>query len=394
MSARTGTNRLRLALVLGALSAFGPITTDLYLPSLPEAASDLHASQPQIQVTLTTCLVGLALGQLFIGPLSDAVGRRRPMLGGVAVFVVASLLCALAPTVYLLDAFRLIQGLAGSAGVVLSLAIVRDLYSGVDAAKLISSLMAVGGIAPILAPVAGAQLLRVMDWRGLFYVLAGTGVVLLGAAWRWIPESLPAARRAELRLNHLAEAVGTLSRDPRFVCLSIAGAFAFATLFSYISTSPFVFQDGYGFTEAQFGILFAANSAGLLCVNLAGGRLLGRVSPTATLRVALAAMTAACVAMLVASVTLGMWGVIVCLFLSVMWVPLTLATLAALALDDHGDVAGTASALLGALRFAVGGIAGAVAGLGGADPTALAVAMLACSVVAVVAFLIARRTGS
>ncbi|GAA4389621.1 multidrug effflux MFS transporter [Tsukamurella soli] len=387
-------HRTRLAVVLGALSAFGPITTDLYLPSLPEAATDLHASQPQIQATLTTCLIGLALGQVFVGPLSDAVGRRRPMIGGVALFVVSSLLCAMAPTVYLLDFFRLVQGLAGSAGVVLSLAIVRDLLSGVGAAQLITALSAVGGVAPILAPVIGAQLLRVMDWRGLFYVLAGLGAVLLAVAVLGVPESLPYERRNPLRLRPLWDGFATLSTDLRFVGFTAAAAFAFATMFSYISTSPFVFQEHFGFTQAQFSALFAVNASGMLTVNVVGGRLMSRVSGETLVRFGLAGILTGAVGMLVCSLTVGLWGIVTFLFLTVIWVVLVLATLSAFALEDHAAIAGTASALVGASRFALGGIMAAIAGTGGADPTTLAVVMTVCATIAVASFFVASFSGA
>ncbi len=378
-------------MVLGALSAFGPITTDLYLPSLPEAAADLHASQPQIQVTLTTCLIGLAAGQVLIGPLSDSVGRRRPMIAGVALFVVSSLVCAMAPSVYLLDAFRLVQGLAGSAGVVLGLAIVRDQFSGVAAAQLISALIAVTGLAPIFAPVIGAQLLRVMDWRGLFYVLAGLVVALTAVAVAWVPESLPLDRRNPLRLRLLGAGFAQLSKDQRFMGYAGAAAFAFAVMFSYISTSPFVFQEHFGFSQTQFSLLFAANAVGMLAVNLVGSRLMTRVSSVTIVRVCLAGIGVGTVAMLVSALTVGLWGVVIFLFFAVMWVGLVRATLSPLALEDHGAIAGSASALVGASQFALGGLAAAIAGTGGADPTTLAVVMTVCAAIAIASFFAARH---
>ena len=382
---------LRLALILGSLSAFGPITTDLYLPALPAAAEDLGASQPAIQATLTACLIGLAVGQIFVGPLSDSIGRRRPMIVGMALFIVSSLLCALAPSVYLLDAARLFQGAAGAAGIVLSLAIVRDLFDGVAAARMISALMAVGGVAPIVAPLAGAQLLRVTDWRGLFVVLAVLGVALLAIAVVSVPETLPAASRRAVGWASVAGGFASLARDRRFVALTLTGALAFAAMFAYISTSAFVFQTHYGYSESEFSLVFAVNAVGLLATNLIAGRLVGRVPVTTLVRIGLAGMTIGAIASLAALAAGHPPLVITSLFVTVSSLGLVMPTVSALALDDHGDLAGTASAALGAARMVLGGVAALFAGIGG-DPVVLGTVMVLCAVGATSSFMIAKRT--
>lgn len=379
-----------LAVILGSLSAFGPLTTDLYLPALPAAAQELGASQPAIQATLTACLIGLALGQVLVGPLSDSVGRRRPMIGGMVLFIIASLLCAVAPSVYLLDAARLLQGLAGAAGVVLSLAIVRDLFSGVAAGKMIATLMAVSGVAPIIGPLAGAQLLRFTDWRGLFVVLAAIGVVLLAVAVLFVPETLPAAGRRPTSWRTVADGYRTLITDVRFVGLTVAAALAFGSMFAYISTSSFIFQEHFGFTESQFSVVFSVNAVGLLAMNLTGGRLLGRVTALVLIRVGLAAMLAGSVATAAALVWGGPAAVIGTLFVTVASLGLVLPMASALALQSYGTLAGTASAGIGATRFVVGGVAAVLAGIGG-DPVVLGVVMVVCAAAAVLCFFFARR---
>ncbi|BDH56873.1 multidrug effflux MFS transporter [Tsukamurella sp. PLM1] len=382
---------VRLALILGALSAFGPITTDLYLPALPAAAANLGASQPAIQATLTACLIGLALGQVFVGPLSDSIGRRRPMIAGMALFILSSLLCAVAPSVYLLDAARLLQGLAGAAGIVLSLAIVRDLYSGVAAARMIAMLMAVGGVAPIVAPLAGAQLLRVMDWRGLFVILGVLGIALLAIALVFVPETLGAADRRPVGWGSVAGGFVSLAKDRRFVALTLTGGLAFAAMFAYISTSAFVFQEHYGYSETAFSVVFAANALGLLASNLTGGRLVGRVPAASLVSAGLGGMLVGSVATLAALAADSAPLVIAALFVTVSSLGLAMPTTAALALEDHGALAGTASAALGSARFVLGGIAALFAGIGG-DPVVLGVSMVVCAAGAAAAFVVAKRT--
>jgi DHA1 family bicyclomycin/chloramphenicol resistance-like MFS transporter len=389
MSKDASARPLRLALILGSLSAFGPITTDLYLPALPATAVDLATSQASIQGTLTACLIGLALGQVFIGPLSDGVGRRRPMVAGMALFILSSLACATAGSVYLLLAARLVQGLAGSAGIVLSLAIVRDLFSGVAAGRMIAGLMAVGGVAPIVAPLVGAQLLRVTSWRGLFVVLAGLGVVLLILALAAVPETLPPRQRRPVRWSALAAGYAALARDRRFVGLTVGGALAFGVMFAYISTSSFIFQTHYGYTEAEFSFVFATNAVGLLTLNLIGGRLLGRVSAAMLVRVGMAGMLVGSAGALAALAWGGPGTLIPALFVTVSSLGLVMPTAAAMALEPHAELAGTASAGVGAGRYIVGGVLAAVAGLGG-DPVVLGVVMVASAVAAAIAFIWAR----
>ena len=218
-------HRLGMLAVLGGLSAFGPLAMDMYLPATPTIAAALHAGQSLVQLTLSGCLAGLAVGQLVAGPVSDGIGRRRPLLTGLVAFVVLSVACAAAPDIWSLIVFRFLQGMAGAVGVVLSLTIVRDLYEGTELARVLSSLMLVFGLAPVLAPVIGGQVLRVTSWRGVFGVLAAVGLVLLVAGW-FLPETLPPGRRTPPRFRQLLSDSRTLVRDRQYAGNALAVTFA------------------------------------------------------------------------------------------------------------------------------------------------------------------------
>ncbi|MEV6258889.1 multidrug effflux MFS transporter [Nocardia sp. NPDC051911] len=376
----------RLIVVLGALSAFGPITTDLYLPSLPQAATALHASQAGIQLSLTTCLIGLALGQLLAGPLSDRWGRRRPMIAGMVVFTVASALCAVAPTVALLDAARLLQGLAGAAGIVISFAIVRDSWSGTRGARAFSILLGVSGAAPVVAPVAGAQLLRVIDWRGLFWVLAGLGLVFVIIAIVGVPETLPPHARHRGELTATFAALRRVAIVPEFAGFALAGALSFAAMFAYISASSFVFQTLFALSPQVFGLVFAANGIGIVLANALNVRLLRRWSPRRVLDLGLAGVCVGSIAVLIVALAHGgPVAIEIPLFVMVSSIGLTMPNAAALALERFGDVSGSASALVGCTQFVLGAIVAPLVGLGGHSAVPMGVVTVTVAVLAVVA---------
>lgn len=249
---------------------------DLYLPALPALSRDLSASTSAAQLTLTACLVGLGAGQLLSGPLSDRFGRRRPLMIGVSIYAVASLLCAFAPNVSALYALRLLQGLAGATGIVIARAVVRDLYDGREAAHFFALLMLVNGSAPVLAPVIGGQLVRFTSWRGLFVVLAGVGVALALATLA-LPETLPVQRRHAGRLRGVFAARVPVLRDARFLGYALVCGLGFAALFAYIAASPFVLQDIAGLSPQLFSLVFAANAIGIVVVGQVTGRLVHRV---------------------------------------------------------------------------------------------------------------------
>ncbi|KUO23054.1 multidrug effflux MFS transporter [Streptomyces dysideae] len=386
---RTG---LLVTLVLGGLTATPPLAMDMYLPSLPEVTESLHAPAATVQLTLTACLAGMAAGQLVVGPMSDRWGRRRPLLAGLALYVVATVLCALAPTIELLVAFRLAQGLAGAAAIVIARAVVRDLYDGVAMARFFSTLMLIGGVAPIIAPLIGGQILRVTDWRGVFVVLTVVGVLLGGLVWAKLPETLPPAERHGGGVGEALRAMRDLLADRAFSGYMLAGGFAFATLFAYIAASPFVIQEIYGASPQTFSLLFGLNSVGLVVVGQINGKLLvGRVSLDRVLAVGLAVVIAAATALLLMSLDVfgeaGLVPVAAALFvlMSAMGVALPNAQSLALMRTKHG--AGSASALLGTSSFLIGAVASPLVGIAGEDTAVpMAVVQLAAALVALGCF--------
>ncbi|WP_042364286.1 multidrug effflux MFS transporter [Streptacidiphilus neutrinimicus] len=377
---RTGRRgRLRLVLILGALSAFGPLCLDMYLPGLPQLAGDLHVSDSAAQLTLTSCLIGLSLGQLLAGPLADKWGRRRPLLVGLGAYAVASVLCALSPSASTLTALRLVQGLAGGAGIVISRAIVSDLFEGVAAARFFSLLMLVNGAAPILAPLFGGQLLRITDWRGVFVALALIGCALTAAAALGLRETLPTTERRPGGLPDTLRGMGALLRDRAFVGYALSGGFALAAMFAYISGSSFVLQSVYGLSAQTFSLVFGTNALGIVALGQLNTVLLRRFPVETLLRTGLA-LSAVGGLLLLASVHFG-WGlagVLAGLFVLVSSIGLIGPNGTARAMEGHSGRRGAASALVGLLQYGAGGLAAPLVGLGGSG-TAMPMAVVACS---------------
>ena len=264
----------RTVVVLGLLSTmFGPLSLDLYLPALPQLADDLDASASAAQLSITACLVGLAVGQLLAGPLSDRLGRQRPLIVGLLAYVLASVACALAPSATVLAVLRLVQGLAGAAGIVISRAIARDLYSGRALMIFFSRLLLVAGLAPVLAPILGGQLSRIMSWRGMFGVLAGFGAVLFLAVWLGLKETLPRERRVVGGFRQTLHGYNTLLHDRFFVGCALSSGLAGATMFAYIAGSTFVLQRIYGMSPQGFSLVFGCISLGLVAAAQVGARI-------------------------------------------------------------------------------------------------------------------------
>lgn len=373
-------SRRTLILLIGALGAFGPLSIDMYLPGLPELRADFAVGASQTQLTLSACLLGLATGQLLSGPVSDALGRRRPLLVGVALYAIASLACAFAPSIGVLVALRFVQGFAGAAGIVIARSVVRDLYSGVAAARFFSLLLLVSGLAPILAPILGGQLLRVTSWRGVFVVLALIGVGLVVSAAAFLKETLPPERRQPGGIRPILRTFRRLIADRVFLGYSLSGGLALGALFSYISGSPFVLQDIYGVSPQRFSLIFGMIAAGYVTCGQINGRLVGRVAPRALLRFGLITMTVASIAFLLlvslgGSGGVGLIGIVPTLMALVASLGFILPNSTALALSDHPQVAGSASALIGLLQYAVGATAAPLVGLAGED-TALPMALV------------------
>lgn len=384
---------LLVTFVLGGLTATPPLAMDMYLPSLPEVTESLHAPAATVQLTLTACLAGMALGQLVVGPMSDRWGRRRPLLAGLVVYVLATALCALAPNVETLVAFRLTQGLAGAAGIVIARAVVRDLYDGDAMARFFSTLMLIGGVAPIVAPVIGGQILRVTDWRGVFVVLTVIGLLLAGLVWARLPETLPVEARHVGGVGEALRSMRALLADLPFAGYMLTGGFAFAALFAYISASPFVIQEIYGASPQTFSLLFGVNSVGLVAVGQVNGKLLvGRVSLEKVLGVGLAIVTVAAAALLLMSLgafgEVGLAPVAAALFVLMSAMGLALPNAQSLALLRTKRAAGSASALLGTSSFLVGAVASPLVGVAGEDTAVpMAVVQLSASLVALTCFM-------
>ncbi|MER6566423.1 multidrug effflux MFS transporter [Streptomyces sp. NPDC001093] len=382
-----------VTLVLGGLTATPPLAMDMYLPSLPEVTGSLHAPAATVQLTLTACLLGMALGQLVVGPMSDRWGRRRPLLAGLAVYLLATALCALAPNVETLVAFRLAQGLAGAAGIVIARAVVRDLYDGVAMARFFSTLMLISGVAPIVAPLIGGQILRVTDWRGVFVVLTAVGVLLAALVWLRLPETLPPSERHDGGVGTALRAMRGLLADLPFTGYMLAGGFAFAALFAYISASPFVIQEIYGASPQTFSLLFGLNSVGLVVAGQVNGKLLvGRVALEKVLACGLAVIVLAAAALLLMSAgalgEVGLPPIAAALFVLMSAMGITLPNAQSLALLRTRHAAGSASALLGTSSFLVGAVASPLVGVAGEHTAVpMAVVQLAGSLVAAACFM-------
>ena len=387
--------RIVLIVVLGSVCTIGPFSTDLYLPALPTVATDLAASSSSIALTVTTFLVGLALGQLLAGPLSDSYGRRLPLLVGLTVFTVASLVCALTPSAGVLVVVRLVQGLAGASGMAIANAVVTDYSRGRQAARLLSRLALVSGLAPIIAPLVGAQLLRVTSWRGIFVVLTGLGIVLFSAVALGLRESLPREKRQAGGATRTLRTMGMLSRDLRFMGFASTSALSFVAFFAYLAASSFVYQDLYGASPVFFSLLFAMNAIGMLAVSQLNHRLLARFTPRELLGAGLAIGSLSGLAVLVVTLVggLGIVALAVPLFVLVASLGFVFPDSTALALSLHPDVAGSASAYFGTFRLGLGALATPLVGIGGAVsglPMAIVIAISSAAALAVFAAVAAR----
>ncbi|RQX12854.1 Bcr/CflA family drug resistance efflux transporter [Micromonospora ureilytica] len=392
----TNRQRAQLVLVLGALIAIGPLTIDMYLPALPAITAGLQTTETAVQLTLTGTLVGLALGQLLIGPLSDVVGRRVPLLAGLAAHIVASVLCVFAPNIAVLGGLRVLQGLGVAAATVVATAVVRDLFSGASFARIFSRLMLVMGLAPILAPTLGSGLLGWTDWRGVFAALAVLGALLIVVAAFRLPETLPVARRRHGGVSATLRDYRGLLNDRAFVGLVLVAGLAMAALFAYVSGSSFVLQQEYGLDEQQFGIAFGAGAVGLIGATQFNVRLLRRYTPQQILVSALIAGTAAGLLLVMFAATgIGGLGTL----LASLWLVLAAAGLAlpnapALAMSRHSEAAGTAAAMLGAVQFGIGAVSAPLAGLFGTGsvPMAIVIAGGMAAALVVMLFVVPRAS--
>jgi DHA1 family bicyclomycin/chloramphenicol resistance-like MFS transporter len=381
---------LWIVFVLGALSAFGPLSIDMYLPSLPTLANNLHTTTSLAQLSLTACLLGLAIGQIVAGPLSDVRGRRGPLVVSLVLYAAASLLCVFAPNIGVLIGLRFIQGLTGSAGIVLSRAIARDLYSGRELTRFFSLLMLVNGVAPIAAPVLGGVLLNFVSWRGVFMVLCVVGVAMLIAVVLGLPETLPVSRRSSGGLKQTLGTLGHLFADRRFMGYAFSQALILGAMFAYIAGSPFVLQDIFGFSPQTYSMIFAVNGLGIVLFSQVTGRLVGRFSEQQLLSAGLVMAAVAGISLLVVAFTGGkLFAVVIPLFFVVSCVGIVSTTATSLAMQSQQRSAGSASAMLGLLPLLLGSIASPLVGLGsGTTPVPMAVVIAIAEVGALLSFLV------
>ena len=371
----------RLALVLGALSAFGSLSIDMYLPSFRAISLDLSASEAQVQLTLAVFFGGLGLGQTLYGPISDRYGRMRPLCFGLSLYVIASAACALAGTVEHLVAWRFVQSIGGCAGIVIARAFVRDRFDERESARVFSLLMLVMGLPPVLAPLVGGQILVLFGWRAVFWTLAAYGLACLAAALLVLRESLPLERRAGGGLGHALRVYARLLRDRGFMRYNLSGALGISGMFAYIFGSPFVFMQIYGVRPDRYGWLFGLNALGLITASQLNHLILRGIAGTRILSRALVVTSLAGVFVLAAAWTGagGLPGLLLPLFVYVSSLGFVLPNVIAAALAAQGRNAGSASALLGAVQFGAGAAVGTLLGaLGNGTAVPMAGLIAAC----------------
>ncbi|MGE7764180.1 multidrug effflux MFS transporter [Peribacillus sp. NPDC096540] len=391
----TKSKRLLMALMLGSFAAIGPLSLDMYLPGLPTLAEDLKSSTSLAQLSLTACLLGLALGQIYLGPLSDAKGRRVPLIISLSIYCVSSLLCAFAPSIELLLLLRFIQGIAGAGGIVISRAIVRDLFSGTDLTKFFSMLMLVNGAAPILAPVFGGQLLQFTSWRGVFIVICVLSVLMVAAAFFGVKETLSPNHRSAGGVTNTLRTFGNLLKDRVFMGYALSQGFVSAAMFAYISGSPFVLQNIFGVSPQTFSLIFATNGIGIIIASQVTGRLAGKVKEEKLLQLGLC-LALLGGALLLSSILLeiGLAGILIALFFSVSSVGIVGTTSFSLSMQNQKKTAGSASALIGLLPFILGSLMAPLVGLGSGDsPLPMGIVMVSCHVIAMLAYQVLARRG-
>ena len=382
--------RVLYIIVLGALTALGPFTIDLYLPAFPQLEADFATSAAMIQLTLTGTMIGFAIGQLVVGPLSDKIGRRVPLIAVTALHVLASIAAAIAPDLVLLGTARVVMGIGAAAGGVVAMAIVRDLFGGRRLVTMLSRLALVSGVAPVVAPLIGSALLVVMPWRGIFVFLAAYGLLMLIAAVVTLPETLPKERRHERGSSTVLQRYRSVFSDRVFVGVLIIGGMTFSGLFSYLSASPFLFQQTHGLDPQAYGLLFAANSIGVVGGVQAASRLAARFGPQWVMSFSTAMLLLSGTAIIVCDlVGAGFWGTVIPLWLFMTACGFTFPCVQVLALDRHGKAAGTAASVLGASNNGVAAIISPAVGLisagSGITATTMATVMVGCAVIAVLA---------
>ena len=359
-------HKVWLILILGSLTAFGPLSMDMYLPGLPAVTEELKATASLGQLSITTCLLGLAAGQLVFGPLSDLQGRRKPLIITLILYTITSLLCGLSTNIWVYVILRFFQGFTGAAGIVIARASARDLYSGKDLTQFVALLAIVMGAAPILAPIFGGVILKWMSWQAVFYILSSFGFIMFLTVIYFLPETLSEENRINGNVFAVFKSFGTLFTDRTFIGIAFTQAFISMSMFAYIAASPFVLQNIYNVTPQQFSFIFAMNGLGIIIAAQVAGRLAHRYEEmTLLLSGILFALIGSVLLIIVVFFYLSLWMIMIALFMVVSSVGLVNTTSFSLAMNRQGSVAGSASAFLGILPFAGGALVSPLAGIAG-----------------------------
>lgn len=378
-----------MVLLLGSLTAFGPLSMDMYLPALPIVADDLQTTTSLAQLSITACLLGLAVGQLIFGPLSDIRGRRKPLVFTLIVYVIASVLCALSTHIWLFIVFRFVQGVSGAAGIVIARASARDLYSGKDLTKFIALLALVNGAAPILAPLAGGIVLNFTSWNAVFIILGVIGLIMFLSVLFFLPETLPVEKRSEGSILAVFKTFRGLLKDRLFMGIACTQALIMASMFAYIAGSPFILQNLYNVTPQQFSMLFALNGIGIIIAAQMTGRLSNTIGEVQLLfSGVLLSFIGSLLLLIVILYKLPLFVVALALFLIVSSVGMVSTSSFSLGMQRQGNSAGSASAFLGLLPFIGGAIVSPLVGIGG-DQTAwpMGIIIVLCSGIALMIFM-------
>lgn len=354
-------SKVFLLILLGMLTAFGPFVTDMYLPSLPAMGTYFNTTSSMVQLGLTTSMIGLAVGQVFFGPLSDRYGRRTPLIVAMWLFLVSTLFCLFAQDIYQFVTFRLIQGVAGAGGIVISRSVATDKYSGKELAKMLAIIGAINGVAPVAAPIVGGVFTELIGWQGIFCILLGLGVLLLAGSYRFC-ESLPRESRSVSKWSDTFHCFKVVLKDRQYMFYVLQMAFAQGVLFSYIASSPFIVQQHYGFSPFAFSVCFAINAVAIG----------GAAAMSVKFHRPISSTLASCIGMVVVSIVecaalmmeCNFWIYELLLLLLLFMMGLTFTSTTALAMESQRHNAGIASALLGAICFAFGGVVSPLVGLG------------------------------
>ncbi|MCB5239640.1 Bcr/CflA family multidrug efflux MFS transporter [Niallia circulans] len=395
MNSLSKTKRLQIAFLLGSLSLLGPFTIDTYLPAFPTIVEEFHTSASLVQVSLTTCLLGLALGQLIIGPMSDVQGRRKPLIIFLGLYLLSSLICAVAPNIYMLIVSRFIQGFAAAGGLVISRAVVRDLYSGRELTKFFATLMLIGNLGPIVAPIIGGAILSFANWKVVFLVLTFIGIILTVVVAFKLEETLPAEKRVPSNIKQVVMNFGSLLKDREFAGYAFTQGFTTAGIFAYVSGISFVYQNIYGVSPQVFSLLFGINGVGLIIGTQIVGRL-SKFSERTFLKSGLALSMSASILLVIAIlVHAPLVAVAIPIFLFVTSISIIGTSSFSLAMETKGHMAGSASALLGLLPFLLGSLTAPLVGIGGEHTAVpMGVIILASSLLAFLSYYVLVRKSS